>query len=97
MRIENKEDVAVLREFYEGLKIKFERDYLTQDVYYHHLGSEFKKLDILIKQTEALPFWDLSSEIDFLLRRLSECEGLLYSSIENSRQKYISMAIFLPI
>jgi len=56
MRIENKEDVAVLREFYEGLKIKFERDYLTQDVYYHHLGSEFKKLDILIKQTEALPF-----------------------------------------
>ena len=97
MRIENKEDVAVLRELYDGLKSELERDHLIPDLYHHHIGSKLRNLDYLIKHTEALPFGDLSSEIDFLLKGLGECEGLFYSLIEDERQKYISMAIFLTI
>ena len=50
-----------------------------------------------VKQDMEASLPDLSSEIDFLLKGLGECESLFYSLIEDERQKYISMAIFLTI
>jgi len=51
---------------------------------------QYSKLEVGLKDL-ALPFGDLTSEIDFELRRLSECEGVVYSVFDSPKERYLSL------